>query len=243
MDGPSLTKLANPYWHGIRLPMTDTTPSQTFSAISPEGEGASFLVESRLFLRRAGHSKRLKIVEHQNSHGWENESAAAASKRRTIPEFRFLASLACWAMLAAITPGCDHWRHQPATPGFMPSWNEARQSLESALIAWRDAPSPLPVSFSTRSVQFVHKRRKPNQRLLGFEFLGQSEIENARQFTVRLDLEGEESPQLVKYNIVGRDPVWVFRLEDYEMLSHWEHDMDPPEAEVSEKPVNNEQAR
>ena len=146
-------------------------------------------------------------------------------------------------MLAAISPGCDHWRHQPDTPGFMPSWNEARQSLDSALIAWRNAPTPLPDSFNTRSVQFVDKRRKPDQRLLGFEILGQSDIENARQFTVRLNLEGEESPQLVKYNIVGRDPVWVFRLEDYEMFSHWEHDMDPPTAEVSEKPVNNKQAR
>jgi hypothetical protein len=132
-----------------------------------------------------------------------------------------------WVILAGSTPGCDHWRQEPAAPGYMPGWDEARQSLVSALTAWRDAASPLPASFDTHAVQFVHKRRQPNQRLLAFEILAQSDIENARQFTVRLDLEGEESPQLVKYNIVGRDPVYVFRLEEYEMLSHWECDMGP----------------
>jgi hypothetical protein len=147
-------------------------------------------------------------------------------------------TLACLLALVASTLGCERHSGETATPGFMPSWDEARQSLESVLSTWRDAPSPLPASFDTRAVKFVHKRRKANQRLLTFQILSQTDIENARQFTVRLNLEGEESPQLVKYNIVGREPVWIFRLEDYEMLSHWEHDMDQPAAGTSEKPKN-----
>jgi hypothetical protein len=63
---------------------------------------------------------------------------------------------------------------------------------------------------------------------LSFKILGQTEVKNARHFTVRLNLQGEESPELVKYHVVGRDPVWVFRLDDYNMLSHWEHDMSAP---------------
>jgi hypothetical protein len=94
----------------------------------------------------------------------------------------------------------------------------------------------MPASFDTRAVKFVDKRRKPTQRLLAFEILGKSDIENARQFTVRLTLEGDESPQLVKYNVLGRDPVWVFRLEDYEMFSHWEMDMDAPVSNAGQKP-------
>jgi len=139
-----------------------------------------------------------------------------------------LATLACWTALVASTLGCERRDGDASTPGFMPSWDEARQSLESALSAWRDAPAPLPASFDIRAVQFVDQLRKPNQRLRSFQILGQTEIENARQFTVRLNLEGEDSPQLVKYNILGRDPVWVFRLEDYEKFSHWEHNMDQP---------------
>jgi hypothetical protein len=154
--------------------------------------------------------------------------------------YRRVSMLVWWAALGASTVGCDRLGGEPATPGFMPSWVGARQSLESVLSAWRDAPDPLPNSFSTATVQFVDKRRKPNQRLSAFQILSQTDIENARQFTVRLTLDGEESPQLVKYNIVGRNPVWIFRLEDYEMFSHWEHDMDEPAPGPTGKPKTEE---
>jgi hypothetical protein len=130
-----------------------------------------------------------------------------------------------WMMAAAGLTGCNG---SPPPPAYLPGWAEARQSLESALSAWRDAPSPLPDSFDSASVIFVDKQRPPGLRLRSFAILGQSEIENARQFTVRLQLDQEESPRLVRYNIVGRNPVWVFRLEDYERISHWEHSMDDP---------------
>ena len=99
----------------------------------------------------------------------------------------------------------------------------------------------MPASFNTPSVEFVDSHRRPQQRLLAFQILGQSDVENARQFTVRLNLEGEESPQLVKYNILGRDPLWVFRLEDYEMIAHWEHDMKDPAPEPSPNPKTDDQ--
>ena len=37
-----------------------------------------------------------------------------------------LTTLACWAALVASTPGCDRRGGEAATPGFMPSWAEAR---------------------------------------------------------------------------------------------------------------------
>ena len=147
------------------------------------------------------------------------------------------------AVLFSGIAGCQRGNGEAATPAFVPSWAEARQSLESSLSAWRDAPSPMPAALDIRGVQFVDQHRKPGQRLTSFQVLGQTDIENARQFTVRLNLEGEDSPQLVKYNVLGRDPVWVFRLDDYEMFAHWEHDMDAPapgpvaKAKVTEKPA------
>ncbi len=115
----------------------------------------------------------------------------------------------------------------PEPPPFVPPWPLARQSLELSLAAWREAVATASIPVIP-GVQFVDRKRKPNQKLIAFQILGQSEIENARQFTVRLNLEGEEAPQLVKYNVVGRDPVWVFRLDDYEMFAHWEHEMSAP---------------
>ncbi len=131
-------------------------------------------------------------------------------------------------MAIAGLSGCNGRDASPTPPAYLPGWAEAKQSLESALIRWRDAPSPLPDSIDTSSVIFVDKQRGPGQRLRSFAILGQSEVENARQFTVRLQIDQEESPRLVRYNVLGRNPVWVFRLEDYERISHWEHPMDEP---------------
>jgi hypothetical protein len=147
-----------------------------------------------------------------------------------------LSTWACGVILLTTLAGCERGNGEAATPAFVPSWDEARQSLEASLSAWRDAPATMPPSLDIRGVQFVDRKRKPNQRLLSFLILGQTDIENGRQFTVRLNLEGEESPELVKYNLLGRNPVWVFRLDDYEMFAHWEHDMDPPAAVTAEQP-------
>ncbi len=75
-------------------------------------------------------------------------------------------------------------------------------------------------------MKFLDKQRRPDQRLNSFAILGQSDVENTRQFTVRLHLEPAESPALVRYTLLGRNPVWFFRLEDYDMICRWEHPMD-----------------
>jgi hypothetical protein len=154
---------------------------------------------------------------------------------------RQLTAWVCCAALSATIAGCERGGETPS-PAFVPSWAEARQALESSLSAWRDAPSPLATSSDIPGVQTVDKQRKPDQRLRSFEILGQTDVENTRQFTVRLNLDGEESPQLVKYNVLGRNPVWVFRLDDYELLAHWQHDMTAPEpapakAKAAEQPA------
>jgi hypothetical protein len=146
-----------------------------------------------------------------------------------IPD-RKLGVLRACLIIAIANVACSAGNGEPPEPSYMPGWGEARAALELALSAWRDAKVPLPDSFDSPSVKFVDRHRKPNQRLLAYEILGQLDTENARQFTVRLTLEGEQSSQLVRYNAFGRQPVWVFRLEDYELISHWEHKMDDPEA-------------
>jgi hypothetical protein len=142
-------------------------------------------------------------------------------------------ALRAMTAMAAALAGCNGWNASPAPPGYLPGWAEAKQSLASALGAWRDAPSPPPDPIDSSGVIFVDKQRRPGQRLRSFAILAQSELENARQFTVRLQLDQEESPLLVRYNVLGRNPVWVFRLEDYERISHWEHPMDEPSAAIA----------
>ena len=136
-----------------------------------------------------------------------------------------------WIVLVAILAGCAQTIDTAAPGYFIPPWDKATRALESALSAWQNAPSPVPESFEIPSVQFIDSHRKPRQRLLSFQILRKSDVETARQFTVRLNLEGDASPQLVKYNVLGRDPLYVFRLEDLEMIGHWEMNMDEPAPE------------
>jgi hypothetical protein len=150
------------------------------------------------------------------------------SRRTSGPKRR--RDILIWGLLiliAAGPTGCDEGNADGTTPGYLPGWAEARQALDAALTAWRDAPSPLPPSLDSPTVKFVDKQRRPGQRLLSYEVLGRSAVENARQFTVRLRLGEAGAPQLVRYNVLGRDPAWVFRLEDYEAISHWEMEMNP----------------
>ena len=136
-----------------------------------------------------------------------------------------------WIVLVAILAGCAQTIDTAAPGYFIPPWDKATRALESALSAWQNVPSPVPAYFEIPSVQFIDTHRKPQQRLLSFQILRKSDVETARQFTVRLNLEGDESPQLVKYNVLGRDPLYVWRLEDLEMVGHWEMNMDEPAPE------------
>ena len=152
---------------------------------------------------------------------------------------RVLHTLGAWFVIGFVNFACSPLDDEPAVPSYVPGWDEAKSALESALSAWKDAKPPLSHSYNSQSVQFVDRHRPRNQRLLAYEILGQSDIENARQFTVRLTLEGEESPQLVRYNAFGREPVRVFRLEDFELLLHWECKMDEPDAARAQPPPEN----
>ncbi len=129
--------------------------------------------------------------------------------------------LALTAAIAGCGAGADR------DPPFLPSSPEARAAVERTLSAWRDARPPLPDSFDSPGVRFVDTTRRPGQALRDFQIVGERGEPNARQFTVRLTLDppADESTTLVRYNVFGRNPVWVFRLEDYERISHWEHEM------------------
>jgi hypothetical protein len=146
-----------------------------------------------------------------------------------IPGLRSLV----WPVLAwALATGCSRWHEQKESPAYLPGWPEARSAVETALASWRDAGPTEPQRTESRTVMFLDRKRRPGDRLRSFAILGQSDVENVRQFTVRLQIEGDPAYRLVRYNVLGRNPSWVFRLEDFEQICHWEHPMN----EVSSTP-------
>lgn len=79
-------------------------------------------------------------------------------------------------------------------------------------------------------VQVVDSFRLPGQRLAGYRVVGEQASDRARTFSVQLELEGPTERSLVRFLLVGIDPVLVFRDRDYELLTHFEHKMDPAES-------------
>ena len=68
-------------------------------------------------------------------------------------------------------------------------------------------------------------RRKPGQRLDQFKILGETPGQSGRTIAVKLELANPTENVKTEYIVVGIDPLWVFRREDFEMFIHWEHDM------------------
>jgi hypothetical protein len=109
---------------------------------------------------------------------------------------------------------------------FTPAEGVAVRALESGLVAWQHGQPPGPVAGTSPVVQVVDGYRRPGQRLAQFEILGTAPGDGPRVYAVRLILDGPREEKRVRFVVLGINPLWVLRYEDYEMLAHWDHPMD-----------------
>jgi len=126
-------------------------------------------------------------------------------------------ALATGLLLVAV--GCSE---QSDPNRFYPPEDRARQALESALTGWQQgAPTGRVPGAVNPAVQLADSQRSPTQRLKAFTILGAAPGDGPRVFTVKLTLENPAAEEKVRFVVLGIDPVWVFRHEDYEMMSMW----------------------
>jgi hypothetical protein len=104
---------------------------------------------------------------------------------------------------------------------YVPAVNLARQAVEEVLVDWREGRKPSPIDRLAVGVQVVDKQRKKGQSLEEYEILGEAPSEAARCFAVHVKLSGPEAEENVRFVVIGIDPLWVFRQEDYESVSQW----------------------
>jgi hypothetical protein len=137
------------------------------------------------------------------------------------------------ATLALMACGC-----RGRTKGFeryVPPPAPARAAVVAVLDAWRDGRPPGAGVGPRHDIHLVDNQRRPGQTLARYEVLGEVTYDNARAFAVRLSLENPAEEKVVRFLAVGLDPLWVFRQEDFEMISHWMHPMDKDK--TSEQPA------
>ena len=125
--------------------------------------------------------------------------------------------LICAALLAC---GCG-----TKTPNYTPSAVAADAALHQALDSWKAGEPAGEVPGTKPLIYVTDVGRKPGQQLDSYEILGETPGDTGRTYTVVLHLSNPDEQVKTRYILVGIDPVWVFRQQDYELLMHWDHHM------------------
>ena len=124
--------------------------------------------------------------------------------------------LAC----AVFPAGCG----RRTSSDYIPSEQRCRQALVAALDAWKRGEAPGRIE-GTPAVQVGDTLRRPGQILESYEVLGELPSDQGRQFAVRVVLSRPHAEEKINFILIGIDPIWVFRQEEYDMVTHWEHKM------------------
>jgi hypothetical protein len=112
-----------------------------------------------------------------------------------------------------------------STPNFVPSKDIAQTALTRALETWREGGVAGEIADSKPMIFVTDSNRKEAQRLVDFKILGETPGLSGRTYAVELELASPAERLKAEYIVVGIDPLWVFRREDYELLMHWDHHM------------------
>jgi hypothetical protein len=123
-------------------------------------------------------------------------------------------ALLIWGSLALA--GCS--REGRRVEDFTPPADKARQALEAALNHWKTGQPPGRVPGTTPAVEVLDSKWKAGQKLKDYEIIGEEPGSEPRFFKVRLT-PSTGTAQEVRYAVIGIDPLWVYREEDYKALS------------------------
>ena len=128
----------------------------------------------------------------------------------------------CLVVGIAAGSGCSR---SPRAEDFIPSEDSARTALDASLKAWQNDESTSPVANTSPPVQVADGLRTKGRTLLKYEILGLVPADAPRCFAVRMTLGNPTQELRERYVVLGLDPIWVWRHEDYVMLTHWDHAM------------------
>jgi hypothetical protein len=140
---------------------------------------------------------------------------------------------ALWtAVIGLSVSGCSGVSAEKYTP----ATNKAEHTLAMVLDSWKEGSTLEQVDGTP--VRVSDSKRRRGQVLKAFEILGELPSDSGRRFQVKLTLDKPAAEQKVQYLVVGIDPLWVFRQEDYDMITHWDHPMPAADANTLEAANN-----
>jgi hypothetical protein len=100
---------------------------------------------------------------------------------------------------------------------YIPSEDKAKQALEAALSAWQEGKKPGVIDGAPMALEAVDSQWQRGQQLRSYEILNEEPNENGpRVFAVKLVMARPANKEVtVRYFIVGKEPLWVYREDDY----------------------------
>jgi hypothetical protein len=145
-----------------------------------------------------------------------------------------------WIVLAALLMGCSR---QDPYARYIPDEHAAESALKAGLEAWKDGSAVGPVPATSKpQVIIVDSWRDKQRKLESYQILGEVPGNTPRCYAVRLNLTNPEAEERVRFVVLGIDPLWVYRYEDFQLIAHWDHRMTEEKAakdapETAEKPA------
>jgi len=124
-----------------------------------------------------------------------------------------------WLLAGALAVSCFVGCGKSGLDQYVPAQGAARKALEAALTHWREGNSTGTITSTSPAVEVVDSQWNAGQKLAGYQVVNQESGDGVWWFTVRLTLRDSEKEQEVRYAVVGKVPLWVYREEDYEKLS------------------------
>jgi hypothetical protein len=135
---------------------------------------------------------------------------------------RRLAVVALTALLAA-GAGCSRPQRNE---DFVPAEDAARAALDAYLRAWVQGRTGGTVPDTSPPVIGVDELSQQKKRTLKkYTILGPTPADAPLCFAVQLSLGNPDQEVRERYVVVGLDPLWVWRYDDYIMITHWSHPM------------------
>ena len=113
-------------------------------------------------------------------------------------------------LVAPFAVGCGGGRHIPAG-------GASKQSLETALTAWREGKPVGTQAGTSPTIQAEDGDWRAGKKLTAFEIVSEepAPADAPRRFKVKLTLDGAAPVETVFF-VFGKDPVYVYRDRDYE---------------------------
>ena len=139
----------------------------------------------------------------------------------------FIAATAIFLITGAVVAIAPLFPRHQRNEDFIPAEEPARQALDAFLAAWLRGGEVRPVANVSPSVMGADGNQAAGRKLEAYTILGPSAADAPRCFAVRLKLVGSRYEVRERYVVIGLDPLWVMRYDDYEMLLHWDHPMPP----------------